>query len=216
MELFMTDRIQSWFKKQLRKAAEKKKLAKQNRTIRRWERKGRPVPPPDIVKHNTLKEYAKKYFLNVFIETGTFNGDTVEAMKGTFEKIISIELSTTFFEKASERFKPDKHISIIQGDSGTVLGSIAGGLKQPALFWLDGHYSGGDTARGATDTPVFEELAHILGSPERRHVVIIDDVHCFGADPGYPTIEELKKFILSMRKEVSISIKDNSIRIVPD
>jgi hypothetical protein len=212
----MTNFIKVWLDGFFQKAAERKKRAKQARSIRRWEKRGRPVPPPDIVKHNTLKEYAEKYSLPVFVETGTLNGDTVEAVKTVFKKIISVELSETFFKKASERFKTDKFITILQGDSGKLLGSIVAGLTQPALFWLDGHFSGGETARGATDTPILEELKHVLTSGERRHVIVIDDAHSFGVDQAYLSIEELKKFILSMRKDVSISIKDNSIRIVPD
>ena len=34
-------------------------------------------------------------------------------------------------------------------------------LDGPALFWLDGHYSGGDTAKGELDTPVSAELESI-------------------------------------------------------
>jgi hypothetical protein len=193
----------------------RKKRKKAEKAIRKWERNGRPVPPPDIIKRNALKEYAEKYNLKVFVETGTLHGETVEAMKGFFEKIYSIELSAALYEKASERFKNDKQISIIQGDSGKKLGPLIQSLEQPALFWLDGHYSAGETARGDTDTPIFEELNHILGSSERRHVIIIDDARCFGIDPAYPNISALEKFILSKRNDVKISILNDSIRIVP-
>jgi hypothetical protein len=215
MELLMKERIHSWFTELRRKAVEKKKLAKQNRTIQRWEKKGRPVPTPDIVKHTTLISYARKYSLKAFVETGTLHGDTVEAVKGVFDRIVSIELSETLFEKASARFRSDKNVTIIQGDSGKLLGSIAGSLKQPALFWLDGHYSAGETARGENDTPILDELRHVLASAETRHVMIIDDAHCFGADPAYPSLDELKRFVLSQRKGLSISVQDDSIRIEP-
>ena len=88
-------------------------------------------------------------------------------------------------------------------------------LDRPALFWLDGHYSAGITARGDRDTPVLDELRHILSAQEARHVIVIDDAREFGVDPGYPTAEELTAFIRSMRPSARINIEDDSIRITP-
>ncbi|MBD2771526.1 hypothetical protein [Iningainema tapete] len=88
-------------------------------------------------------------------------------------------------------------------------------LKQPALFWLDGHYSQGITARGDKDTPILEELDCILSYPDLGHVLIIDDARCFGTDPAYPNINELKSFIFNKRDYVEVSVQDDSIRIVP-
>jgi len=62
-----------------------------------WERQGRPVPPPHVAKQRVLREYAERYHLKIFVETGTYRGDMVEAMKHLFHKIYSIELSDTLF-----------------------------------------------------------------------------------------------------------------------
>ena len=86
--------------------------------LRKWQNTGCPVPPPDIVKQNTIQEYQKKYGYTTFIETGTYQGDMVEAQKTKFEKIISIELGVELSKKAQKRFKNDKNITILQGDSG--------------------------------------------------------------------------------------------------
>jgi hypothetical protein len=88
-------------------------------------------------------------------------------------------------------------------------------LEGPALFWLDGHYSGGYTARGEEDTPIYKELSCILEAPEKGHVVIIDDARCFGNDPAYPTIEALKKYIKTKRSDLIIEVNGDSIRITP-
>lgn len=139
----------------------------------------------------------------------------VEALKHVFDKIYSIELSFELFEKATARFQSDPHIHIIHGDSGKKLGPIVDRIDQPALFWLDGHYSGGDTARGDKDTPIDEELHHILNAKEKRLVVLIDDARCFGTEPSYPSIDELTAMILSERPDVSISVEDDIMRVVP-
>lgn len=88
-------------------------------------------------------------------------------------------------------------------------------LDQPALFWLDGHYSGGETAQGEKDTPIYEELDRILDAPDRDHVIIIDDARCFGRDRDYPSIQELSDFVRSRRPNVDIAVQDDSIRIKP-
>jgi len=187
----------------------------QEREMKRWERKGRFGPTPHIIKQNVLKAYSDKYGLNVLVETGTYFGDMVEAMKDCFVRICSIELDQHFFQEAKKRFVSAEHIEIIHGDSGEELGKVIKKINQPILFWLDGHYSGEDTARGKGDTPIYNELNHILSSKENRHVIIIDDAHCFGMEPSYPTIKELKEFINSKRDYFQITVLDNIIRVVP-
>lgn len=58
-----------------------------------------------------------------------------------------MELSKELYEKARKRFRGEKHIELIWGYSGVEMEKIMGKLGQPALFWLDGHYSAGETAR---------------------------------------------------------------------
>jgi hypothetical protein len=180
-----------------------------------WYRRGKPAPPPHAVKQRVLKKYARQYRLRILVETGTYHGEMVDALKGRFDRIYSIELSPDFHERAKRRFGRQHHIELIQGDSGVELGSVMRKLDQAALFWLDGHYSGGDTARGPRDTPIYEELRHILGDSANSHVVIIDDARCFGTDPAYPTIADLTEFIESMKADVAIRVRDDSVRITP-
>lgn len=190
---------------------------KQKQELIDWEKKGRPVPPPHIEKQEVLKRYAKQYGLRTFVETGTYRGDMVEAMKNTFTHIYSVELGEDLYKRAKKRFRYHKHIKILLGDSGKVFKKLIPNLTTPTLFWLDGHYSGGSTARGEKDSPIYEELTHIFNSPDVGHVIIIDDARCF-SNPnyqGYPSLSDLEKFILSARPDVYISVENDSIRILP-
>ena len=188
---------------------------RRRRELRRWEKQGRPVPPPHVVKQRTINALAERFGLKMLVETGTYYGDMVEAMKRRFSRIYSIELSRELAERAAKRFRSDRHVRIIHGDSGTELGKLVREIDQPALFYLDGHYSAGITARGTKDTPIYEELAHIFDTQNKKHVIVIDDARCFGKDPGYPSIQELREFIRSKRPDVEIEIEDDSIRITP-
>ncbi len=188
---------------------------RQERALAEWERRGRPVPPPHVVKQGVLRSYARRYDLKIFVETGTYRGDMVEAMKPLFEKIYSIELSERLFDAARKRFQADRHVELIHGDSGKELGRIMERIDRPALFWLDGHYSAGETARGEHETPVREELEHIFRAPDLGHVIVIDDARAFGTDPAYPTFEELGKYVRSRRPRARVLVEDDSIRITP-
>lgn len=178
-----------------------------------WMRAGRPVPPPHAVKQMTLRAYADRFGLRVLVETGTYYGDMVAAMEPDFERIYSIELGADLHQRAVDRFRGHEEVVLIHGDSGAELGHLSPHLGQPALFWLDGHYSAGVTARGSKDTPIVDEISHILGSGDMGHVVIIDDAHVFGADPAYPTIAELTHAVREHWPTARIAIKDDSIRI---
>ncbi|GFE57987.1 hypothetical protein [Geobacter sp. AOG1] len=182
---------------------------------KRWEREGKPIPPPYLIKQLTLKTYAKKFKLKILIETGTYYGDMIEEMKDIFDRIYSIELSDELYEKARLRFKKYEHIELIHGNSGIELENLIHSIQQPALFWLDSHFSSGETAKGDKDTPIYEELEHILNAPDMGHVIIIDDARFFGTDPAYPTIDELCVFVRSKRPEINILVQDDTIRITP-
>jgi hypothetical protein len=60
-------------------------------------------------------------------------------------------------------------VTCINGDSGGVLAQVVAGLEEPALFWLDAHTSGGNTADAGRDT-IEEELRTIFAGGERDRV----------------------------------------------
>ena len=187
--------------------------------IKEWDLEGRPLPPPHAVKQKAILDYAKQYELKTLIETGTFHGDMMEAAKHDFDQLFSIELSPELHSAAVQRFATDAHIELLQGDSGEVLPSLMKRLHGPALFWLDGHFSAGETARGEEDTPIYKELQAVFDSPW-KHVILIDDARCFDPasphrDPSYPTLDELFACIRSFEKKVFIAVQDDIIRLTP-
>ncbi len=110
--------------------------AQKEAEIREWEATGKPIPPPHTVKQRTLEHYAKAFSLRILIETGTYQGDMVEAMKDSFNKIFSIELKRELYERATKRFDSNDHISIIHGDSGKVLREVLAEVASPVYSGL--------------------------------------------------------------------------------
>lgn len=179
-----------------------------------WEKNGRPLPPPHIVKQKAIEEYRRNFQTRVLVETGTYLGDMVEAQRGHFEKIYSIELSEKLFIKAKKRFKEYRQIKILQGDSGVVLNKLMTEIDKPALFWLDGHYSGGITAKADKECPVPEELETILKS-SLPHVILIDDARLFNGTHDYPTMNEIDEIIKISNRSYFMETKDDIIRLTP-
>jgi len=169
---------------------------------------------PHLLKQKIIKDLSKENNLKILVETGTYYGDMVQAMKKYFNKIYSIELDKELYRKAKNRFNGQIKISLKQGDSSIELKDIMKLLNEPAIFWLDGHYSAGVTAKGEKETPILEELNIILDERKFNHIILIDDARLFGVDRDYPTIEELSQFIKKQRAEANISVKDDIIRVV--
>jgi hypothetical protein len=185
-----------------------------SRQVTAWKQSGGPIPPPYTVKQYAVIQYQKKYCCSTFIETGTYLGDMIEAQKRRFNKLISIELAESLFQRSKARFTSDVHIEILEGDSGKVLPSIMQHITEPVIFWLDGHYSQGETAKGDLECPIIAEIDAILVTAPHKlpHVILIDDARDFTGKNDYPTIEGLDKYIKQINPAYELEVKDDIIR----
>lgn len=181
----------------------------------KWVAKGKPLPPPHEVKQLVIGKYAKRYGISDLIETGTYRGKMIIAMRKKFNRITSIELDQTLAENARKLFIHEDHITILQGNSANVLSTVIQDIKHPVLFWLDGHYSGGETANDTKETPIMEELEIIFSHPVSDHVILIDDALCFNGSHDYPTIEQLKTFVPKHPIQTNFKVNNNIIYITP-
>ena len=104
-----------------------------------WLRGGRQTPLPHLVKQMAVREYAQKHDLHVLVETGTWLGHMVNAVKDLFDEIYSIEIVEKLYQRAKRKFSRHQHITVLHGDSAQVLPAVLERVNQPCLFWLDGH-----------------------------------------------------------------------------
>jgi len=135
-----------------------------------------------------------KFNRNVFIETGTHSGDGVKAaIECKFEKIISFEIETKLQNKNRIKFKDNKNVDLITGDSGgDCFKNVVGDLTESALFWLDAHKQPDQNHDGKN--PLYQELFAICNSLY-NHVILIDDVRNFGLPVFDVSVDSLLKFI---------------------
>lgn len=178
--------------------------------LARWNKNGQPLPVPHAIKQNIINKYRNKHSINTLVESGTYWGDMVWAQRNNFEKIYSIELSKELVLFNRKRFKKYPNIEIILGDSGKILPTLIKELDEKTLFWLDGHYSGEDSARGDKDCPVAEEVKAIL-STEIEHVIVMSDARCFTGQRDFPTLEGISSYITNTYPQSLIRTENDCI-----
>ena len=151
------------------------------------------------------------------IETGTFLGEMVSAMHHIFSQIHSIELDEQLVKNAQAHFSKLKNIKIWQGDSSEILPKIISKTEEAALFWLDGHYSEGITAKGKLTTPISLELLHISQFKYlEKSVILIDDARLFDGTNDYPNLLKLQNKCSSLFPNHQWKVSQDIIQIFPN
>jgi hypothetical protein len=119
-----------------------------------------------------------------FVETGTYMGDTILAMSKLFSELHTIEIKKLYYINAKNKIKKS-NINFYLGNSSTEIINICKNINTNTVFFLDGHWSAGDTGRGTKDCPLYEELDGIMKNLKHKSIIIIDDVRLFGKGPKY-------------------------------
>ncbi len=170
---------------------------------------------PHSYKVSVVREHARRLGLRELVETGTYEGDMVSALRRDFVRLRTIELDADLCRRARKRMRRASNVEVVEGDSAVVLPKVLEDLREPAVFWLDAHFSGGVTARAEIDTPVWAELTAVLDHDVLGHVVLVDDAHEFDGSNGYPTVEEVVYLVAERRPDLITSVERGIIRIVP-
>jgi SAM-dependent methyltransferase len=131
----------------------------------------------------------------VFIETGTHLGETIFAMQHVFAKLYTIDIQESFYRNAQQKAKDAAitNIEFLYGDSAVLFPELLARIVQPAIFFLDGHWSGGNTGRGDKDCPLVEECQSIMAFYKPRAVIIIDDYRLFGTKTATDDWSDISK-----------------------
>lgn len=190
------------------------------REILEWSIAQQPAHPPFVLKVLNLFRCMHAHGLSRFIETGTFHGDTAARMAAFGFDVTTIELSVALHQAALARFAGQPRIRCVQGDSADVLPAVVAALDQPALFWLDGHYSGEGTARGAVETPIRAEITALKAERARRPDLIdrcaiwIDDIRLAGSG-DYPSLSALLDMAADAFPRHRTMVVNDALRILP-
>ncbi len=156
------------------------------------ERAFAPPAPRDVKLATLIRHYIPA---STWIETGTYLAETTAAMAEIAPRVYSIEPKPEFVDAARAQFAEQGHVEIIQGISETELPALLSRISDSEIsFWLDGHWSMGNTFLGPRVSPIVDELNAIDSclSALDRVSIAIDDIRCFDqTDAGFPGVEWL-------------------------
>jgi hypothetical protein len=156
-----------------------------------------------IIADNMLA-IAKATHCNVFIESGTFYGQTFgrAIASGVFERCYSIEIQQHLHDRLQKEFLPSAKQQVFLGASYEQFKQSVFPLctaDDVLFFWLDGHFSAGETGGAEFRCPLIDELETIAAScPTKKVVIAIDDTDDLGRkDPtvaglNWPTRAEIE------------------------
>jgi hypothetical protein len=127
----------------------------------------------------------KSLGLKTFVETGTMVGGTAAWAAKHFEQVYTIEASEALWASAREKHRRLKNVEFIRGNSPEQIGMLIPHLVRP-LFWLDAHWSGGNTAGKDAECPLLAELDVIANSGLSDAAILVDDARLFLCPPPSP------------------------------
>lgn len=127
-----------------------------------------------------------------FVETGTYLGGTAFRCSRVFERVYTIELDAAIAARARLNLASRSNVQLIEGDAIRELRTLLerGNLRNAVIF-LDGHFSGGETALGDAPEPAVDAVELLGKHRDRIGGVIVDDFRTFGTEPGTPAKSQL-------------------------
>jgi hypothetical protein len=155
------------------------------------------------------------------VETGTYRGGSARALAEVFDQVVSIELSQELHEQARAGLSDVINVELLSGDSRELLRTLVT-PNQPTFYWLDGHWSGGETAGIGSECPLLDELAAIADGHESDSIVI-DDARFFTASPPpphdpaqWPTLVQVIDALRQFGQSRFITLINDFVIAVPD
>lgn len=143
------------------------------------------MPSLNLQFLSTLKDDYSKY--PIFVETGTYYGETTFAMEPFFKNLYTIEISPQLYNISKYRYNSSSlqrnKINFLLGDSSHELEKLCPLLNNKTIFFLDGHWSCENAGKGDKDCPLIEKVTHINNLFKFEGIIIIDDVRLFGKGP---------------------------------
>jgi hypothetical protein len=163
---------------------------------------------------STLNLFRRHNYNPIFVETGSYAGEGIKnAIFAGYPSIHSVELTDKYYQYCKSYFKYNANINLHHGDSLVELPSILRKINQPCTFWLDAHYSGGDTNFVNSLTPLMKELEIIKNHHIKTHTILIDDLREWSRD--FPAIgfgiEDIKAKILEINPNYIFSVADGHV-----
>jgi FkbM family methyltransferase len=154
--------------------------------------------------------------LRIFVETGTFRGDTTAAVASAFGEVYTVELSRELFEGAARRLAAFSNVSRLCGESPRLLALLRPKLSgESVLYWLDAHWCGSGTAGVETECPLLAEL-DAIAALNTDSAILIDDARLFLAAPPVPHDPRQWPLLMDVVERLRSLSREHGLWIVND
>lgn len=158
-----------------------------------------PIDLTNSIYHRLFNEYIDD--VDVFIETGTYQGGAVDyALSRGIKEIHTVEYNKEFYDKLVDKYRVNKYVKLYHGSSADQMKLFMPAVKNRALVWLDAH----DTFGTGGGVPTIDELIILMKHEINTHTIMIDDVPMYFGDGS-----ALRKLILSINSDYEISMIGN-------
>jgi hypothetical protein len=117
-----------------------------------------------------------------FFETGTHKGETAFWAKDFFKRVYTVEEDKALYTSSAWALSKFNNVNSILGDSADAIHEFLQSDRK-AMFWLDAHWCGGETAGQGYECPVLREIEAINRS-QLDHIILVDDARLFLRPPG--------------------------------
>jgi len=132
-----------------------------------------------------MTAFRRHFKVDCFVETGTYLGETANWAAGEFPQVFSIEASPELHQQATEKFQDRENLHLLLGSSSLVLKRLVPKAPSKVIYWLDAHWSDGNTFGEQCECPLLDEIAAI-GLRKHEAFILIDDARLFLAPPPPP------------------------------
>lgn len=160
---------------------------------------------PNFLLNNILEALGDEV---VAIESGTYKGYTARKLALFVDHVITIEADFNYYTKSKKALQRFRNVTVMCGDSRTLIGQVLPPSETKCVLWLDAHYSGGDTAGSQDHCPLMDELLQILPLRHSSNsIILIDDSRGLIGASGWPILSDVVG-LLNQHDYSSIIIDD--------
>tara|TARA_B100001741_G_scaffold288210_1_gene266241 strand:- start:447 stop:1076 length:630 start_codon:yes stop_codon:yes gene_type:complete len=184
------------------------------KSIKNWKKRQFSPPSPEVIKHKIIINNNLENCL--WIETGTYYGNTTKLLSGISKKTITIEADKYLHENTKKKLRYLKNIEFLYGNSeNLLLTALESGLNyKNVCIYLDAHLCTDHIrqknifSHKNSETPILNELQLVekyLQKFEKINI-LIDDIRLFDKNfQNYPN----KKLIVDWcdKNQLSWSIE---------
>ena len=192
---------------------------KNQRAINNWKKRNYSPPSPEFVKHHIITNNNLEN--SIWIETGTYYGDTTKVLSKISKKTVTIEADDKLFNDVKKKLSYLKNVEFIKGKSEELLLDVINSNSEfdNICIYLDAHLCHDHLqniktfGKEDTATPIRVELDYIEKTLNnfKKMNILIDDIRLFNNNfQNYPSkdllVDWCKKNKLSWEIEHDIFI----------